>query len=178
MHAKHIAVIAAGLAFTASTLAQVAYDPAKCAEVSGSLNIRWSQIAPFGVSCEGIETTNGTRVMAQAGRVQMQGISTTGGCLANDTYDLTFSADKRSLSGPIASSPGSITFTRNAGQACFTGHWVSGAIDILGYISADFFPPIAPTSAIGVPGMGAAGIAGTSALVLAAGLLRRRRRRR
>ncbi|MDA8453092.1 hypothetical protein M5C97_08480 [Acidovorax sp. NCPPB 3859] len=100
MHAKHIAVIAAGLAFTASTLAQVAYDPAKCAEVSGSLNIRWSQIAPFGVSCEGIETTNGTRVMAQAGRVQMQGISTTGGCLANDTYDLTLSAEKLSLSAP------------------------------------------------------------------------------
>ncbi|WP_234369643.1 hypothetical protein, partial [Paracidovorax avenae] len=72
------------LALTASTLAQVAYNPAKCAEVSGSLNIRWSQIAPVGASCEDTETTTGTRAMAQAG------ISTTGRCFS-----------KLSRSGPI-----------------------------------------------------------------------------
>lgn len=151
MSKKFIFSLLAGLVYCGSAMSQAAYDPAKCAQVAGTLNISWVEIAPTPNGCVGIEFTNGTQQMAQSGRLQMAGTSTSVGCLANDTYDLTLSADRASLVGTFASLPTPVTFTRVPGRACFTGHWADGNTDFVGYLSADFFTLATPTKQVAVP---------------------------
>ena len=158
-----------------SAFAQTAYDPAKCAEVAGTLNINWVRLQSS--TCSGIEYTDGTQSMAQSGHVQMTG--TDGSsliCTSLGAYDLMLSADKLSLAGNDTRYDVPLTFTRTPGQACFTGHWIKNGSDYVGYISAAFFPPpaIAPTS---VPTLAEYSLIGLASLMAMMGFVATRRRK-
>lgn len=173
MERRLVFLALAGMVCCASALAQPAYDPAKCAEVAGTLNANWVRLQP--TTCSGIEYTDGTKSMAQSGHVQMMG---TGGsnldCTSLGVYDLTLSADKLSLIGNDTWFNVPLTFTRASGQACFTGHWIKNGSDYLGYISADFFAPVTPTP---VPTLAEYSLIGLASLMAAVGVVATRRRK-
>jgi hypothetical protein len=115
------------------------YSAEHCQNVAGTLNIDWQQVAGAGSPCTGIEFTDGTPVDAVDGTIAMKGIFTNNGsCLGTASYNLTLSADGKTLSGfDIAQDPPiPMTLTRGSGEDCFVGHWVSGDLDYLAHVSA------------------------------------------
>lgn len=172
--AKCVAYVVAAFNSVAA-IAQPAYDPAKCAQIANSLNINWIKYAPD--SCEGIETTDGTRAMAQSGRLLMQGTSVSNAaCIGAVRYDLTLSADKNSLTG--SDSQGAVlNFTRSPTQSCFTGVWSLMGTEYLGYISPDFFDAPAQAAPTPVPFLGGFGLLALVSLVGGAGFLAARRKK-
>ena len=117
------------------------FNAAFCTQVEGTLNIHWEAVGGGSAPCTGIETTDGVVADASAnGAVVMSGVSVSNDqCIGVAAYNLVLSNDMLSLTGSDTLSKISMTLTRQAGEACFVGHWISGADDYVGHISAEAF---------------------------------------
>lgn len=117
------------------------FNAAFCAQVTGTLNIHWEAVGGVSSPCTGIEVTDGVVADAMAnGSIIMRGVSVSNDqCIATAAYNLVLSNDTLSLAGSDTDSKIAMTLTREAGEACFVGHWIEGAEDYVAHISAAEF---------------------------------------
>jgi hypothetical protein len=121
------------------------YNPVACQSVSNTVNINWQAVGGPFAPCTGIEFTNGTAAEAATGTISMSGVGVSNpACISTAAYTFTLANNTMSLVGFDTANNVPMTLTRNPGELCFVGHWVSGGNDYLAHIWAEDFPLSAP----------------------------------
>lgn len=118
----------------ASDFEPTGYDPAQCAAVANTLDIQWHEVDAAIPTCVGIEHTNGSLLDATDGKFTMDGTSVTDACLGTGAYSFSLSADKHTLYGVDSAYKVAMALKLSSDNACFVGHWKSGASDFIATI--------------------------------------------
>ena len=116
-----------------------AYDDDKCGQIAGTQNIHWTLLSKTSgsptVGCTGIEFTD---LSKSPDSVSLKGtrVSDTQ-CIGLTEYLLTRTDDPNVIT---ATTEGVVmTFRREEGKKCFTGHWIADGYDYLAYIDISMF---------------------------------------